>query len=214
MQHIPAFAGIHRFSVPHKIENCYRIQNRLKISPSPKNFVTALRFLRKATPKRNSCLAIVALPDEASAFGAYRLLQHHGISPEHLAIVGQGYSSPDTVGLVEPMQISMRCARRMGAIACTLGTVLGFVLFLVCYLTEVIPWDATLILLIPASTIVGGFLGFFLGALFAFFGEGSTAGIYLHHLRKGHYLLMIEGKEKLVRNAQAVLTQYSTPKAR
>ena len=174
----------------------------------------ALRFLRKATPKRNSCLAIVALPDEASAFGTYRLLQYHGISPENLAIVGQGYSSPDTVGLVEPMQISMRYARRMGAIAAAVGTVLGVLLFLVCYFTQVIPWNATLFLLIPAATIMGGFLGSVLGALFAFFGEGSTAGIYRHHLRKGHYLLMIEGKEKLVRNAQAVLTQYSTPKAR
>jgi hypothetical protein len=75
------------------------------------------------------------------------------------------------------------------------------------------PLDATLILLIPAATIMGGFLGAVLGALLAFFGEGSTAGIYRHHLRKGHYLLMIEGTEKLVRNAQAVLTQYSTPKA-
>lgn len=173
----------------------------------------ALRFLRKATPKRNSCLAIVALPDEASAFGAYRLLQYHGISPENLAIVGRGYSSPDNVGLVEPMQIAMRKSRRIGTIASTIGTAIGFVLFLICYLALTMPLDATLILLIPAATIMGGFLGAVLGALLAFFGEGSTAGIYRHHLRKGHYLLMIEGTEKLVRNAQAVLTQYSTPKA-
>lgn len=174
----------------------------------------ALRFLRKATPKRNSCLAIVALPDEASAFGAYRLLQYHGISPEHLAIVGHGYSSPETVGLVEPMQIAMRCARRMGAIASVVGTAIGFVLFLICYLALTMPIDTTLILLIPVSCIMGGFLGAVLGALLAFFGEGSTAGVYRHHLRKGHYLLMIEGTEKLVRSAQTVLNQYSTPQTR
>ena len=174
----------------------------------------ALRFLRKATPKRNSCLAIVALPDEASAFGAYRLLQYHGISPEHLAIVGHGYSSPENVGLVEPMQIAMRCARRIGPIASAVGTAIGFVLFPICYLALTMPLNATLILLIPAATIMGGFLGAVLGALWAFFGEGSTAGVYRHHLRKGHYLLMIEGTEKLVRSAQTVLNQYSTPQTR
>ncbi|KOR34246.1 MULTISPECIES: magnesium transporter [Planktothricoides] len=176
--------------------------------------MTALRFLRKASSKRNSCLAIVALPDEASAFGAYRLLQYHGISPEHLAIVGQGYSSPDSVGLVEPMQIARRCARRFGAIASVVGTVIGFVLFLICYLSLGWPLDATLILIIPATMIATGFLGAVLGALLAFFGEGASAGIYRHHLRKGHYLLMIEGTEKLVRNAQAVLNQYSAPQTR
>jgi hypothetical protein len=176
--------------------------------------VIALRFLRKPTPKRNSCLAIVALPDEASAFGAYRLLQYHGISPEHLAIVGHGYSSPENVGLVEPMQIAMRCAKRIGAIASMVGTAIGFVLFLICYLALTMPLDTTLILLIPASTIMGGFLGAVLGALLAFFGEGSTAGVYRHHLRKGHYLLMIEGTEQLVRSAQTVLNQYSTPQTR
>jgi hypothetical protein len=36
---------------------------------------------------------IAVLPDEVSAFEAYRLLQFHGISPENLALVGKGYSA-------------------------------------------------------------------------------------------------------------------------
>ena len=40
--------------------------------------------------------------------------------------LAKGYSSPETVGLVEPMQIAMRYARRMGAIAGTIRDSAGF----------------------------------------------------------------------------------------
>ena len=74
--------------------------------------MTIARFFRGTTLKRRSThLAIVVLPDEASAFQAYRLLHYHGISPENLAIVGEGYSSPERVGLMSPLRIACQKAR-------------------------------------------------------------------------------------------------------
>ncbi len=175
--------------------------------------MTAERFLGKTSPKRHNYLAIIALPDEASAFQAYRLLQYHGISPEHLAIVGQGYSSPEGVGLLEPMQIALRNACRLAMLAGTLGSAMGVVFLMVLNVGFKVPLTLSL-LLIPAGGIVGGFCGAVVGALFGFLGEGSTAGIYRHHLRQGHYLLMMEGPEKIVRLGQQVLKQYCLPKAR
>lgn len=169
--------------------------------------MSALRFLRKATLSRPSSLAIIALPDEAAAFHTYRLLQYHGISPEHLAIVGRGYSSPDRVGLLEPMQIAGRRARSISMVAGCLGAAIGAALFLVGHLGLAAIAPVTWIL-IPVGAIAGFFCGAVLGGLFGFLGEGSTAGIYRHHLRKGHYLLMIEGSPTLVRNAQEVLSLY------
>lgn len=171
------------------------------------------RFLRQATLTRRSHLAIFVLPDEASAFQAYRLLQYHGISPEHLAIVGAGYSSPDRVGLLEPMQIAGRQARISSVLAGTLGTAISLALCLISWLWLHTPVNSTLFLAVPATAIASGFFGAVVGALIGFLGEGNTSSIYRHHLNRGHYLLMMEGPEKLVRWGQEVLAQYSAPKA-
>ena len=60
---------------------------------------------------RGKHLLIAVLPDELSAFEAYRLLQLHGISPENLALVGKGYTAPERVGLIEPSHIVRRYGR-------------------------------------------------------------------------------------------------------
>ncbi|HEY9808431.1 MAG TPA: hypothetical protein V6D13_03745 [Halomicronema sp.] len=177
--------------------------------------MSATRFFHKSSPKRQSYLAIVALPDEASAFSAYRLLQYHGISPEHLAIVGEGYSSPERVGLFQPMQIAFANARRFAFFTGTVGTTVAVVGVLICILILKVPVHLSfLLLLIPVGALVAGFLGAVIGGILGLLGEGSTAGIYLHHLRQGHYLLMLEGPEKLVRQGQDILKQYCLPKAR
>lgn len=174
--------------------------------------MNASRLLRKAPFNRATYLAIVALPDEASAFQAYRLLQYHGISPEHLAIVGEGYSFPERVGLLEPMHIAINKACSFAKISGFLGAALGLVLFVFFKVGWQMSLSFSLIAIIPAVTLMAGFCGAVLGALFGFLGEGSTAGIYYHHLRQGHYLLMMEGPEKLVRRGQEVLKQYCLPK--
>jgi hypothetical protein len=177
--------------------------------------VTLTRFLRRRARRfRHNHLAIVVLPNEATAFQTYRLLQYHGISPEHLAIVGEGYSSPDRVGLLEPMQIAAHKAVSMSALSGVLGSAAGLTGVLGLHFGFGVPFSLNLGLIVPAMGIVGGFLGAVVGALFGLLGEGSTAGIYRHHLRRGHYLLMIEGPETLVRWGQEVLSHYSASKAR
>ena len=149
-------------------------------------------------------------PDEASAFQAYRLLHYYGISPEHLAIVGKGYSNPDHIGLLRPMQIVMRQARHWSIVVGAIGSLIAFALVLVqshgySNLDSLKPlW------LIPAVGVVSGFFGAFLGGLFGLFGEGTTVSVYRHHLNRGQYLLMIEGPEKLVRWGQEVLSRSSS----
>lgn len=93
-----------------------------------------------------------------------------------------------------------------------MGAALGLVLFVFFKVGWQMSLSFSLIAIIPAVTLMAGFCGAVLGALFGFLGEGSTAGIYYHHLRQGHYLLMMEGPEKLVRRGQEVLKQYCLPK--
>jgi hypothetical protein len=176
---------------------------------------------RHSPPRRQSHLAVIELPDEIAAFQAYRLLQYHGISPENLAIVGDGYSSPERIGLLRPWQIARRKALQLSGWTGTVGAVVGLLIVLAS-ITQTLTIPSIVLsqfpaqpplsqwLLIPGLSGVSGGLGALIGGLFGFFGEGTAAGIYRHRLRQGHYLLMIEGSEKLVRWAQEVLSQYST----
>jgi len=163
---------------------------------------------RAALKRRTSHLAVIVLANEATAFQAYRLLHYHGISPENLAIVGKGYSSPERVGLLSPWQIAGYKAWSFAIAAATVGIVFSG---LITWFLEL--GNAKLTFFIALTTILCGICGGLMGALFGFLGEGSTASIYRHHLNQGRYLLMIEGPEKLVRWGQEVLSHYSTPSA-
>jgi hypothetical protein len=176
--------------------------------------VTRTNSLRNnRPPRRQTHLAVIELPDEISAFQAYRLLHYHGISPEHLAIVGEGYSSPERIGLLRPGQIALRQAWSSLRFAGALGAVIGIILFVSTQMGAV-KWpvlaNTQLWMVIPAFSLICGLCGAVIGGLFGLFGEGTAAGIYRHRLRQGRYLLMIEGSEKLVRWGQEVLSQYST----
>lgn len=164
------------------------------------------RFLRRGNSRnRNAHLAIVVLPDEATAFQAYRLLQYHGISPEHLAIVGVGYTSPDRVGLIKPVAIALRMARRLGLNSAVLGSLLCVAVLLLWQI------EVNLVLIVVATGLLSGICGAIVGAIVGFLGEGSTVSIYRHHLRQGRYLLMMEGAESIVRWGQEILHHYSAP---
>lgn len=155
--------------------------------------------------RRSSYLAIVVFPDEGTVFQAYRLLHYHGISPEHLAIVGHGYSSPERVGLMNPVQIVIRKAIVYAIVAGAIGSVVVGITILVGQLGQ----DVIRILLI--ASLLSVVTGAMLGAVFGLLGEGTAASIYRHHLRQGRYLLMMEGPENLVRWGQEVLGYYSAP---
>lgn len=165
-------------------------------------------------PRRHTHLAVIELPDEVSAFQAYRLLHYHGISPEHLAIVGEGYSSPERIGLLRPRQIALRQAWSLSLFSGALGALVGVGMFLATQAGAMtLQWldnKSHLWLMIPAASLACGICGAVIGGIFGLFSEGTAAGIYRHRLRQGRYLLMIEGSEKLVRWGQEVLSQYST----
>ena len=168
---------------------------------------------KKGLTPRNTRLAVIVLPDEMSAFQAYRLLNYHGISPEHVAIVGTGYSSPDHIGLLRPVQIAFRKAVSWGALSCALGLVAGVALEILGHtdVNQLINLNPPLLLIPILGMIcfaIGAIVGWFVGLL----GEGTAASIFRHHLNRGHYLLMIEGSEQLVRWGQEVLGHYSVSK--
>jgi len=160
---------------------------------------------------RQTHLAVIVLPDEMSAFQAYRLLNYHGISPENVAIVGEGYSSPERIGLLRPTQIAFRKALTWGLLAWAMGITAGCVLELICHtdLSQILQLNPRL-LLIPVLGGICVVIGSVVGGLVGIFGEGTAASIFRHHLNRGHYLLMIEGTEHLVRWGQEVLGHYST----
>lgn len=162
-------------------------------------------FKKSALGRRATHLAIVVFPDEGSVFQAYRLLHYHGISPENLAIVGQGYSSPDRVGLVNPLRIVVRKAVIYAIVSSVVGTILSAIVIVVWKLQQ------DLAFILPISAIVSLLSGGLVGAILGMFGEGTTASVFRHHLRQGRYLLMMEGSENLVRWGQEVLSYYSAP---
>lgn len=168
------------------------------------------RFLRRnGSLPRYTHLAVIVLPDEISAFQAYRLLNYHGISPEHVAIVGAGYSSPERIGLLRPAQIAMRQATRFGLVAGGIGLMVGGLVSFLCK-QPIFPFAIPSIpLLLIGSSLISLCLGALLGCLVGLFGEGTAASLYRHHLSRGHYLLMVEGSEQLVKWGQEVLSHYS-----
>lgn len=183
-----------------------RIQSCDLILSIPRKFVLIPRFFRKtALGRRTTSLAIVVFPDEGAVFQAYRLLHYHGISPEHLAIVGHGYSSPDRVGLMNPWRIIVRNALIYAVVASVVGVIVSLGVIWVMKLHQ----DIAVILL--GWVMVSSLVGAIAGGIFGLVGEGTTASVYRHHLREGRYLLMMEGSENLVRWGQEVLSYYSTP---
>ncbi|WP_071516448.1 hypothetical protein [Geitlerinema sp. PCC 9228] len=176
--------------------------------------MSVTRFWRSRTFKRAKHLSVFILIDEVSAFQAYRLLQTHGISPEHLAIVGRGYCTPEQVGLREPLQIAWRKARWFAVAGGTLGSFLGFSLWVSVQWQILLPRGFEPALAIPAIGILGGFCGAVVGALIGFLGEGSQANVYRYHVRQGRYLLMVEGPQSLVQSAREILQVYAVGKPR
>jgi hypothetical protein len=163
-----------------------------------------------STRTRNSRLMIVALPNETAAFEAYRFLQNHGISPEHLALVGKGYSSPDSVGLIDPRRMAWRYAKYgMGLLATSAAFVGIGIQFAINLQIPDLNWLQTLLVIAIASGLIGGVLGICVGSIYGLFFKSSTSIACRNCLRQGQYLLMLEGPEPLMRKGREILSNYS-----
>lgn len=142
---------------------------------------------------------------------AYRLLHYHGISPENLAIVGEGYSKPEWVGLMEPRHLTHRRIRVCAFMGALFASALAFAVMGL-YHSYGSQISLTFMAVIPIASGLGALLGVGLASLWRYLSELGRLSVYRHHLRQGHYLLMIEGQEKIVRLSQEVLGQYAPPR--
>ena len=127
---------------------------------------------------------IAVLPDESSAFEAYRLLQCHGISPEHLALVGKGYSSPDSVGLFNPTHTTWRYAKRGMFWLGIISTAMGIILYLIFSIKlPNLDWYQALLTIASTSGLIGIVIGGVIGTLYGWFFKSSLS-ISCRHLPK------------------------------
>jgi hypothetical protein len=153
---------------------------------------------------------IAVLPDEVSAFEAYRLLQNHGISPENLALVGRGFSSPESVGLLEPRRMAWRYAKRGIYIFTAISMTVGVVVQLAFNLQFMsLSWHQTLLAISVATGALGCLLGGALGSIYGLFYKSSTSIACRNCLRQGQYLLLLEGSELLTRRGREILNMYT-----
>ena len=162
------------------------------------------------TRSKHSRLMIAVLPDESSAFEAYRLLQCHGISPENLALVGKGYSSPDSVGLFNPSRTSWRYAKIGIFWASPLTTLMGITWQIVGnWQLFGMNWYQTLFIISLVLGIIGALLGGLIGAVYGWFFKSSLSISCRNCLNRGQYLLMLEGSETLTRRGREILNSYT-----
>ena len=162
------------------------------------------------TRSKHSRLMIAVLPDESSAFEAYRLLQCHGISPENLALVGKGYSSPESVGLINPTRMTWRYAKQgmlwLGIISTLMGTILYVILRLQ---LPNLDWYQALFAIASTSGLIGMVIGGAIGTFYGWFFKSSLSISCRSCLEKGQYLLMLEGSETLTRKGREILDSYT-----
>jgi hypothetical protein len=153
---------------------------------------------------------IAVLPDEVSAFEAYRLLQNHGISPENLALVGKGFSSPESVGLLEPRRMAWRYAKNGVYLFGALSIAIGIAVQLVFNLRfPPLNWHQVLLALSITTGAIGSLIGAFLGSFYGLFYKSSTSIACRNCLRQGQYLLLLEGSELLTRRGREILNMYT-----
>ncbi|MDX1978317.1 MAG: hypothetical protein SFT94_11660 [Pseudanabaenaceae cyanobacterium bins.68] len=167
------------------------------------------------TQTKNPRLMIVVLPDQDAAFAAYQFLWHQGIPPQNLALVGKGYSSPEHVGLIEPKRIAQSCAFRTSAVVAILLSTCAAVVWqvdqwrplLARAMSSQLNHFQGLMIWIGLGLIFGSILGAVLGFFYGVFFKSSVSIACRKCLKRGQYLLLLEGSELLVAKASTLLWQ-------
>jgi len=155
---------------------------------------------------RERYLLIACVADETSALGAYRTLQKGGLSPECMAIVGQGYRDCDAVGFAQPIPVAKSRAYQTAAFTGVAGAVMGLA-FLVATKIQVFPGNLFLniLLAVTSAGLSGAMGGFLVGGGVGLVSESGESSAYRNQVDRGKYLLLVEGTEDLVEQARQLL---------
>jgi hypothetical protein len=146
------------------------------------------------------------------------LLRSHGIPPQNLALVGDGYSSPESVGLIEPRRMAWRYAKYLSLFLGVAGMAIGALLLVlygeqlrflgIPYLVKSAP-QLTMIVMAILCGLIGSSLGVLLGIAYGLFFKSNTSIICRKRLRRGEYILLIEGPEDITRRSREILGKYT-----
>jgi hypothetical protein len=150
---------------------------------------------------------IAVLLDRIQAEAAYLALEKEGIKS---TILGKGYKSADEFGLIDPKEPAKKQARLMAFWLVPFGFFAGTTFSIITGLNT-FAWAGEI-----GNHIIGGLLGAGSGALGSLFVGGGIGLIvgsgdalpYRNRLNEGKYLIVVQGSETLIRQANRILRQY------
>jgi hypothetical protein len=153
---------------------------------------------------------VALLPDRIQAEAVYVALEKAGLPTNQIAILGRGYQSADEYGLTNPNQQAKQGASRLAYSLIPFGFVAGYAFNLITEI-EIWSWAGT-----QGNHLIGGVFGAIAGAMGAFFvggGVGLTLGsgdalTYRNRLNAGKYLVVVNGTEAMIQQANLLMRQF------
>lgn len=153
---------------------------------------------------------VAVLANKQQAEEAYSILRKDGISPEKVAILGEGYQSADEFGLINPNQQGIKRAKKLAYWLIPFGFAAGYLFNLLTGIEIFSFFNSTI------NHIIGGVLGAvsgLLGAIIVGGGVGLTVGsgdalTYRNRLNAGRYIIITKGTDRLIRQATRLLRQF------
>jgi hypothetical protein len=168
-------------------------------------------LIQMTLPSQNRLL-IVRFYEPAVAIRAYRWLQYHQISPEHLALLGSRLNTLQLRQVLHPWQFLQAYKSPLSQQMSILGAALGIALCF-SYITE---FNATSTpdlgrwlqwLQLILAGLLGGMTGALIGQSIIWVWALLQFRYYQRLLRRGNILLLIEGPASLVAEASHLLEQ-------
>ena len=152
---------------------------------------------------------VAVLPERTKAESAYTALKAK-IPAEQIAILGQGYTTPEEFGMLDPQATLKARSRTMAFWLIPFGFVAGFVFNLQTGI-EILSWAGAW-----GNHIIGGVFGAIAGAMGSFFIGGGVLNLgkkteetpYRDRLKEGKYLVAVKGSVSLKNQATEILRQF------
>ena len=154
---------------------------------------------------------IAVLSDRIQAEEAYTMLEKANIPTKQISILGKGYKSADEFGFIDPNIAAKKNAKRMAYWLIPFGFFGGFTFDAITTI-DTFSWAGE-----PFNHIIGGLLGAIGGAMGSVFVGGGTgfaegsgdALPYRNRLNAGKYLVIVEGDEKIKKEATTILRKLN-----